>query len=724
MKRVVSAAFAMSSAATVLAGSLLLAGVFVRDVAAESVPAMEVIHATATSGPSGNVGLALSVGLAPDDGQPETCGTASTLAVRVGDAINFCYTVTNTSATTLSYHSLSDSTDGPIFSLMHHDVAPGMSFQFNRIVTARSDASTYAASWTAQDFAPGYAAQPITPAFVDISGSGTSLTLADDSATGITLPFAFTLYDSTSDLLSVGNNGTLVLGTLDGSSYAFNDPIPYLPDIFMGGPLILPFWDDLVETTGGVWWQVTGSPPNRMAIVQWRRLHFQQTGGAPVDFEVLLGEDGSLAFQYGNTAFGDPANADWDHAGSATIALQNIDASIGNQYSYNAPSLASPDAIAWVVTDPVVFEAGATVTLDVSPALVAATMTVTPDPLTIGAAPGASPVSVPVVIANSGDLELHWSVTEAAGRAAPPGIARPPVSPAPSNLLKRKRAANDGTRNRFRSHVADFVAIRATDDPDCGSDVPGMVIHDDGAPDDGYTDGSGLFSVVSYVDRFTPASYPATLGSACVSFLTSATEPTSQDFQVVVYDDTGFDGTPGNQLAAVAATATNIPNTAVASFVKVDLGDRGISIPSGSFYIGVAFDPNQPGGVYVASDTSGTPNAANGYHMRGSPESPGGWDPTIDQFPDYHSLLVRATLQPDHCASSEDQPWLTLSVNGGVVGPHDAATITATIDPTGLAEGDHPATLCFASNDPAHPRIVVPVLVHIGDAIFADGFEP
>ncbi|MEO7432356.1 MAG: hypothetical protein ABIR62_10065, partial [Dokdonella sp.] len=266
--------------------------------------------------------------------------------------------------------------------------------------------------------------------------------------------------------------------------------------------------------------------------------------------------------------------------------------------------------------------------------------------------------------------------------------------------------------------------IRASDDADCGSDVPGIVIHDDGMPEDGYTDSSGLFPIVSYVDRFTPSSYPATIGSACVSFLTNASEPTSQNFQLVVYDDTGFDGAPGAQLAAVNATAANIPNQAVASFVKVDLGGLGISIPSGSVYIGVAFDPNQPGGVYIASDVTGTPNAGNGYHMRGSSGSPGSWDPTIDQFPDYHALLVRAVLQPDHCASSGDQPWLTVSVGGGLVGPHDAQSITVTIDPSQLTIGDHAATLCFASNDPASPRVVVPVMISVGDSIFADGFDP
>jgi hypothetical protein len=113
--------------------------------------------------PTGTDGIQLSVGVAADDGNPSTCGSAVALAVRVGDPVNFCYTVTNASASTLRYHTLVDSADGTIFTLMPQDVAPGASIQFNRITAARADASTYVATWTAQDLAPGYAAQPATP---------------------------------------------------------------------------------------------------------------------------------------------------------------------------------------------------------------------------------------------------------------------------------------------------------------------------------------------------------------------------------------------------------------------------------------------------------------------------------------------------------------------------------------------------------------------------------
>jgi hypothetical protein len=46
-----------------------------------------------------------------------------------------------------------------------------------------------------------------------------------------------------------------------------------------------------------------------------------------------------------------------------------------------------------------------------------------------------------------------------------------------------------------------------------------------------------------------------------------------------------------------------------------------------------------------------------------------------------------------------------------------------TLNPAGLAAGTYAATLCIASNDPAHPRLIVPVRFDVLDRIFANGFD-
>jgi len=704
---------AVPLAAAFTLGALLAAGE--RTASAGTVD----IAATAMS-PTGD-GVALTVGLMLDDGDPNACGTAQTLAVHVGDPVNFCYTLTNASGLTLGYHTLVDSVDGEIFSLLHHDLAPGESFQFNRIVTVQDGVDTYDASWTAQDYAPGYRPVEATPDFIDIRATGTPLGLADDGVAGITLPFAFSLYGVSSADLAIGNNGELVFGTLDAVSAAFNDTLPSTFAILGQGALIAPFWDDFGAANGDVYWEVVGSAPNRRAVIQWDRPHFLADDRGHANVEAILGEDGSLSYQYASTVFGDPSNPDWDNGGSATVGLQNADATIGNLYSFDTPVVASPLAIDWIAATPTAFTADATATLDISPALLPATISVTPAPIDASAASGTAPVSVPVQIANAGDMELSWNLIEAPGGTS----SRSATSSdrATSSPVEHKTAAaNDATRDRFRSRAPQAPAVRGEITPGCDDATPGLLLRDDGMPEDGYRDGSGLFSINAYVDRFTPSAYPATLTTACVSFLTLG--PTTQDFELIVYDDTGFDGSPGNLIAAVPAIATDIPATAMAAFVKVDLSGLGISIASGSVYIGAQWNPLDPGDVFIASDTSGDPNAGHGYHMRGSDLGLGSWDATIEEFADYHALLVRAVEAPDYCATPADVPWLTLSETSGTVAAHDSGTITATLDPSGLANGSYAATLCIASNDPAHPRLVVPVRFEVGERIFASGFEP
>jgi len=80
-------------------------------------------------------------------------------------------------------------------------------------------------------------------------------------------------------------------------------------------------------------------------------------------------------------------------------------------------------------------------------------------------------------------------------------------------------------------------------------------------------------------------------------------------------------------------------------------------------------------------------------------------------------------LEPDYCADMADVPWLSLSVGGGVVSPQSQQTITATLDPSGLAPGAYSATLCIASSDPRNRRLPVHVAFNVGDRIFTDGFD-
>ena len=107
-----------------------------------------------------------------------------------------------------------------------------------------------------------------------------------------------------------------------------------LPGAF-GGAAIAPYWDDFFQPSGNVYWAVQGVAPNRTAIIEWDRAHYnsgaETSGRAKV--EAILGENGSISFQYQTTAFGTPTT--FDHGVTATIGLQNADNSLVNQYSFD-----------------------------------------------------------------------------------------------------------------------------------------------------------------------------------------------------------------------------------------------------------------------------------------------------------------------------------------------------------------------------------------------------
>ena len=180
--------------------------------------------------------------------------------------------------------------------------------------------------------------------WLDATG-GTALTLTDDSAENITLPFPFPFYSTTSTALRVGNNGAILFNNNSATVAAGNAALATTPV----RNLIAPFWDDLdteiggIET-GGVYWQVFGVAPNRRVVIEWHdRPRWEFTGGVgTATFEAVLFEDGDILFQYLDVDFG---VATYNAGNSATVGLRGPGAADFLQFSHNTPSLASNLAI-------------------------------------------------------------------------------------------------------------------------------------------------------------------------------------------------------------------------------------------------------------------------------------------------------------------------------------------------------------------------------------------
>ena len=91
-----------------------------------------VLTVLACAANAGTPGIDLEVTVGTDLGEG-ACGSATSLDALVGDEVNFCYRVTNNTATALEFQSLDDSIEGSLLSEHALPIAPGATVQYNRI---------------------------------------------------------------------------------------------------------------------------------------------------------------------------------------------------------------------------------------------------------------------------------------------------------------------------------------------------------------------------------------------------------------------------------------------------------------------------------------------------------------------------------------------------------------------------------------------------------------
>ncbi len=171
------------------------------------------------------------------------------------------------------------------------------------------------------------------PAFfwLDLTGVGTPLPLADDADTVLPLPFAFPFYGQTYTSLRVSSNGYLTFGP-NGTDFS-NDP---LPDTSEPNALVAVFWDDLDPSSGGQVYAYADAEAPRF-VVEWLQVPRYNEDTSALTFEAVLYPDGRLLFLY-HTLVGTLT--------SATVGLENPDGTVGLPVVYNAEGLADSLAVA------------------------------------------------------------------------------------------------------------------------------------------------------------------------------------------------------------------------------------------------------------------------------------------------------------------------------------------------------------------------------------------
>ena len=392
----------------------------------------EVVGAIGGGGGDCGAGDLCLVATVGTDTTAGACATTDTIDVSVGDQLNYCYVITNNTAVELDYHTLSDNINGTIFSLLNEPVAPGGTFQFNRIDTAGVTETTNS-SWTGQDVPPGYSpevtsgggggdrifcdgfdgtacAEDPVGGFIDITTTGTPLGLSDDGSADVTMPFSFNFYGTTGNILSVSNNGAAIFAS--GLAVPFTNVS--LPATSLAGPAFMPMWDDFDSESGDVYTDTRGTTPNRQFIVEWfDRVHYNGTANTDgATFELILNEDGTIQFEYLDVAYTGFTNASGDPddctgGACATIGLQN-DETLFNQFSAFEAAVTDNSGISWTPTSPQTFTGTDSTTVNVG----APDINVDPAALsgTVGA--GAS-TTTPLDIQNLGNRDLVWTVDEA-----------------------------------------------------------------------------------------------------------------------------------------------------------------------------------------------------------------------------------------------------------------------------------------------------------------------
>jgi predicted outer membrane repeat protein len=167
--------------------------------------------------------------------------------------------------------------------------------------------------------------KPDGPSFEwnDISGYGTQVTLGNDDATLVVLPFDFPFYDTSWFEFALSSNGYLTFGS-DWTA-SVNGPIP---DSSQPNEFIAPFWEDLDPSAGGTI-HYHYSPDAGTFTVQFTEVpNASSAVGGEYTFQVVLHEDGTIRFYYLSMV---------GYVEGATIGIENPDGTIGLQVAYNEP---------------------------------------------------------------------------------------------------------------------------------------------------------------------------------------------------------------------------------------------------------------------------------------------------------------------------------------------------------------------------------------------------
>lgn len=156
--------------------------------------------------------------------------------------------------------------------------------------------------------------------WLDASAGGTAITLGDDDAVQVALPFPFRFYGQAYDAIWISANGFASFGTGYGGPPYYNNHC--LPNASPPNNAIYAFWDDLDPSLeGGVYVKPFGADT---FVIEW--LEVPKYGSVSREtFEIVLKADGRIKLQYQEVGT----------TGSSTVGVENALGDQAQQYLCN-----------------------------------------------------------------------------------------------------------------------------------------------------------------------------------------------------------------------------------------------------------------------------------------------------------------------------------------------------------------------------------------------------
>ena len=684
----------------------------------------------ASAGPS--IALTKTVGTVP-----AVCAATDNITVASGTPVYYCYDVENTGDVTFEFHTLDDDQLGQIFVNTPYTLNPGDTFQAIVETTVSGSSVTNTGTWTAKDSVGGFTVDDtIQVDFVDISSTGTALTLGDDDIQQVPIGFSFSFYGVAYTDFWVSSNGFLADNNAsNGCCTGGALPSPTTPNGVIAG-----WWEDLDPPEGGgVYYETLGTAPNQVFIVQFTDiLHFP--GNDPVTLQYKLFEGTDVIEVHYLAAPSD--------GGTHSAGIENQDGTIGIQYYLGTAALMTPLAVQYAPTATQEAMASDTATVNISDP----DITVAPMSLLSAQLPGEVNV-LPLDIGNVGTEPLDWNIVEAAARSIPAsdgtfvrGVDPPSFAAAPVGHKPTPGASGVPFETLLPGTLAYSTEESLQNQVYFDTDTPGTLVNI--APVNTAVwagDFVGGDATVTYQIKDTNelVTVDTTTGAETV-IGTLATPPAGE-----TYTGMAFDPSTGNtyasscnittsslfQIDVATATATligaitNSPcSIAIAATTAGDLYSydlvndvllsvdkatgAGTTIGSigfdANFGQGMDYDPTT-GTMYMAAFNNGTflaelrtvDLATGNTALVGTLGAGAGEQLGWIGFPD--SL----------CFDPSDVPWLSVAPDNGTIAPAGSTQVDVTFDSTGLSTGIYEAVVCVFSNDPDESVVPVPATLEV-----------